>query len=82
MLPRIGVIDLPSRQINDFFTKRKQKKIEIVGRPAMQEEREGGLLGQAQLILEELELSFLGAEVGSVVIESELSQGNRLAWVV
>ena len=48
----------------------------------MQEERERGLLGQVQLILKELELSFLGAEVGSVVIESELSQGNRLAWVV
>ena len=32
--PRRGVIDLPSRQINDFFTKTKQKKIELVSRPA------------------------------------------------
>ena len=24
---------MPSRQINDFFTKRKQKKIELVTRP-------------------------------------------------
>ena len=27
------VINLPYRQINDFFTKRKQKKIELVARP-------------------------------------------------
>ena len=30
VFPEQGVIDLPSRQINNFFTKRKQKKIELV----------------------------------------------------
>ena len=28
-----GVIDLPSRQINDFSQERKQKKIELMARP-------------------------------------------------
>ena len=32
--PRRGVIDLPSWQINGFFTKRKRIKIELVSRPA------------------------------------------------
>ena len=31
--PLQGVIDLPSRQINDFLQKRKQKEIELVARP-------------------------------------------------
>ena len=31
--PEKGVIDLPSRQINDFLQKMKQKKIELVARP-------------------------------------------------
>ena len=26
---------MPSRQINDFFTKRKQKKFELVSRPGV-----------------------------------------------
>ena len=37
---------MPSRQINDFFTKRKQKKIELVSRPgrvALHGEGGGGL---------------------------------------
>ena len=34
VFPRCGVIDLPSRQTNDFFyKKRKQKKVELVSRP-------------------------------------------------
>ena len=28
---------MPSRQINDFFTKRKQKKIELVSRPGLEQ---------------------------------------------
>ena len=40
--PTRGVIDLPSRQIYDFFTKEKQKKIELVARPGpAQVEQEG-----------------------------------------
>ena len=34
VFPQRGVIDLPSRQINDFLPKRKQKNIELVARPS------------------------------------------------
>ena len=33
VFPRQGVIDLPSRQINDFSQKGNRKKIELVARP-------------------------------------------------
>ena len=33
MFPRQGVIDLPSRQINDFSQKKETEKIELVSRP-------------------------------------------------
>ena len=42
VFPQLGVIDLPSRQINDFFTKRKQKKIESVDRPGWGDEAQVG----------------------------------------
>ena len=49
MFPQQGVIDLTSRQINDFLQKGKQKKIELVFRPAASEhveEEEHQLLQQ------------------------------------
>ena len=38
---RRRVIDLPYRQINDFFTKRNQKKMSLVVRPG----RDAGVVG-------------------------------------
>ena len=38
MFPRRGVIDLPSRQINNFQQKSQQKKIELVARPVVVED--------------------------------------------
>ena len=36
VLSRKGVIDLPSKQINDFLQKGNRKKIELVARPRSQ----------------------------------------------
>ena len=36
MFTQRGVIDLPSRQTNDYFTQRKQKNVALVAIPAIQ----------------------------------------------
>ena len=69
--PQRGVIDLPSRQINYFLQKRKQKKIEFVARPAVSLVVVRGVVGTHHI------LGQVGEKSGQLSVAAVLTENKK-----
>ena len=75
MCPQRGVIDLPSKQINDFSQNRNQIKIELVPRPEVGDDFKGGGSGATWGPLPTLTTFTPGGPESAVPTEDPLFSG-------